>query len=79
MRISVRFFASFRELAGLSQVELEVPYGSTTDNLRQLLLERFPSFQRGPMLMAVNAEFADPEQVLQNGDEVALFPPLSGG
>ncbi|HEX77395.1 MAG TPA: molybdopterin converting factor subunit 1 [Dehalococcoidia bacterium] len=79
MKIRVRFFAGLRELAGHRQIELEVPPATTVASLRELVGDRFPGLKRAPAQVAVNAEFAPPEQVLQAGDEVALLPPMSGG
>ena len=79
MKIRVRFFASFRELVGHSQLELELASSTTVSQLRELINRRFPSLENASGRVAVNTQFAEPGQVLQEGDEVALLPPLSGG
>jgi molybdopterin synthase catalytic subunit len=76
MHVRVRLFAGLRERAGAADVELELPEGARVgDALAEL---------RGltddlPVVMAVNHEYAEAEQVLYAGDELALIPPVSGG
>ena len=73
MTVVVRLFAGLRERAGWSQRELDV--GSVA--------EVWPALELGDepegLLYAVNREYADREQELHDGDEVALIPPVSGG
>jgi MoaE-MoaD fusion protein len=74
MVVQVRLFAGLRELAGWSERELE---GVST------VADVWPALGLGDepagLLYAVNHEYADREQSLADGDEVALIPPVSGG
>ncbi|MFQ5860428.1 MAG: molybdopterin converting factor subunit 1 [Dehalococcoidia bacterium] len=81
MKIKVYLFAAYRELAGQREVELDLEPGSTVAALTGELRRRFPRLapSTAPIVAAVNAEYAEPHQVLQEGDEVALIPPVSGG
>jgi len=83
VRVKVRLFASFREAAGRSEVELELDEGCAVRDLITLLSEVIPGlsekFDRGDALVAVNGAFAKPDKVLTDGDVVAVFPPVSGG
>ena len=80
MRVAVRFFAMFRERAGVSHTEVELPDGSSPAQLLERLRTQFPSLpSESPVLMAVNSEYVSEEAVLQDGDEVAFIPPVSGG
>ncbi len=80
MRIAVRFFAMFRERAGVSHTEVELPDGASPAQLLAHLRSLFPSLPSdSPVLMAVNSEYVSEEAVLQDGDEVAFIPPVSGG
>ena len=73
MTVVVRLFAGLRERAGWSQRELDVAS----------VAEVWPALELGDepegLLYAVNREYADRGQELQDGDEVALIPPVSGG
>jgi len=74
MRVTVRLFAGLRERAGYGERELE-DVGRVGDV--------WPRLQLGPepagLLYAVNREYSAPERELQDGDEVAVIPPVSGG
>jgi molybdopterin converting factor subunit 1 len=83
--VTILYFAWLRERTGLSQEELPLPPGvRTVTDLMAFLAERGPRhaevFQgKRTVRCAVNQEFADPATDLQPGDEVAFFPPVTGG
>ena len=79
MKVTVRCFASVRELLGEGVFALEVPEGTTLEGVAQRLVARAPDLARLPFAWAVNREYADAQRVLRDGDEVALIPPISGG
>ena len=74
MGVHVRLFAGLREQAGWSERELE-GVARVRDVWPALSLGEEPE----GLLYAVNREYADPDQELRDGDEVALIPPVSGG
>ncbi len=77
----VHFYSYFKDLAGMAEVTENVPPGSTLDGLLAVLFARFPKLaaMRKSMLTAVGVEYQGTEYVLQEGDEVSLFPPVQGG
>ena len=79
--ITVKLFASYRELAGVGETTLPFPANGTLIDLLEAVFQHFPMLvgHRDTMLLAVNREFAEPGDRLQAGDEVALLPPVSGG
>ncbi|MSQ54956.1 MAG: molybdopterin converting factor subunit 1 [Betaproteobacteria bacterium] len=85
MKVTVLFFASLREQLGVAREELELPDGvGTVGALRQHLAARGGAWQStlaGPKLlrMAVNLDMAKPDAAIKTGDEVAFFPPVTGG
>jgi molybdopterin synthase catalytic subunit len=81
MQLDVRFFALYRERAGLSRLSLELPEGSTVADLSLEVRRLFPRLAppEVKLVVAVNAEYADPGLPLREGDEVCLIPPVSGG
>lgn len=81
MRVHVQFYSYFKELTGASEVEEEVPPGSTLGDLLRQLHERFPRLRdmARSTLVAVGVEYQPADYRLQAGDEVALFPPVQGG
>lgn len=79
VKVNVRCFAMVRELLGRERLELDLPEGSTLVTLKEHLAKQAPDLLRLPFVMAVNQEYAQADQVLAEGDEVALIPPISGG
>ena len=76
MEVTVRLFAMLRERAGKAEVTLELPQGARVEDA----LERLGGLADGlPLVMAVNREYAPADKVLDQGDELALIPPVSGG
>jgi molybdopterin synthase catalytic subunit len=73
MPVTVRLFAGLRDRAGWSQREVDAP--TVADIWHALELGDEPA----GLLYAVNKEYATPDRVLADGDEVALIPPVSGG
>ena len=84
MKITVRYFALLRERMGReSEVLTWDDAELTVGRLRRLLADRVPALgavlRGGAVLVAVNREYAAADTVLGDGDEVALFPPVTGG
>lgn len=81
MTIRVLLFASYREMAGLPEMRLDLPEGSRVRDLVILLRARgggLASLPEDPPV-AVNRSYVAPDTLLQEGDEVALLPPVAGG
>jgi molybdopterin synthase catalytic subunit len=81
MKIDVKLFAILRERAGTAGLTLELPSGATAAAAGAALAERFPALREhlGKVAYAVNRSYVPPGQVLSDGDELALIPPVSGG
>lgn len=79
-QISVLLFGITRDLTGQSSVTLPLAKGARISDLLDSLHVQFPDLGRiRSMMVAVNGEYAEPDQVLSPSDEVALIPPVSGG
>jgi len=80
LRIHVKYFASFRDMTGRREETMEVPDGITAEGLREHVKGLYEKMaDRDQVLVAVNGVFAPLETVVVEGDEVAFFPPVSGG
>jgi molybdopterin converting factor subunit 1 len=81
MRGTAKFFASLREAAGHSEIGWQLAEGATVQTLIAHLQKTLPGLKAwtDQAWIAVNRRYASAETVLQDGDEVALFPPVSGG
>lgn len=80
MTVTVLLFASYADLLGARSLDIELPTGAT---VRQLVerLASFPGADKLPPkpLVAVNQGYAKETQVLKQGDEIAVIPPVAGG
>lgn len=81
MKVSVLFFASAREAAGISSAIYEISDGSTTLDLANQLMNTYPKlkFEEDQISLAVNKKYCRSPIDLNDGDEIALLPPISGG
>ncbi|AEK73359.1 molybdopterin converting factor, subunit 1 [Thermococcus sp. 4557] len=88
MRVTVRYFARYRSLVGKGEEELEVPDGITVLELIELLKERHPVLRNevfaeeddlADVNVSRNGRYVRFDEVLRDGDTVAIFPPVSGG
>jgi len=76
MVVHVRLFAMLRERAGRDVLELDLPEGARVSDALQAVDDLAGGL---PLVLAVNRQYAPPEQPLAPGDELALIPPVSGG
>ena len=80
-KIRIRLFARLADVAGTRQAEVELGEGLTAGDAYRLLCRRFPEMEGlgGSLMYAVNAEYVSEDHPLQDGDELALIPPVRGG
>jgi molybdopterin synthase catalytic subunit len=81
VQVQLLFFASLADTIGSRRLTLDVPEDTTVERLLDRLTELHPGVEkyRPVLLTAVNQEYAGPGHGLGEGDEVAIFPPVSGG
>ena len=81
MRVTVRLFARLRDLAGSGELVRDVPGPATVQTVWNTLVAENPSLVQyeKTMSVAVNAEYARMGAPVNEGDEVAFLPPVSGG
>jgi molybdopterin converting factor subunit 1 len=79
--VDVLYFGVLKEFFGGERDRAELAEGATVDDLLELLRGRSPDDLPvwKSLAVAVNREYAGAAAVLQDGDEVALLPPVSGG
>ena len=76
----MKYFASFRDMTGKTEESLEVPEGITVEGLREHIKGLYVKMaRREQVLVAVNGVFVPLRTVVREGDDVAFFPPVSGG
>jgi molybdopterin synthase catalytic subunit len=81
MKIRVLFFGAARDVVDQNPLELSVAEPATVATAFQSLVTKFAGLERfgRSLLFAVNQEYATPDTTLQENDELAVFPPVSGG
>ena len=81
MRVTVHFFSYLKDLTGCAQTEAILEEGSQLGALHGNLMAKFPPLaaMKNSTLLAVGVDYQPREYVLQDGDEVSLFPPVQGG
>jgi len=77
----VLFFAQLKDVTGCDAIELALPSPPNGDGLWTALFKRFPALaaHRPNVRLAQNWEYAAPDAIFADNDEVALIPPVSGG
>ncbi len=81
MIVRVKLFAAVRQVAQQNEMMLELPAGSTINDVRHALAQRLPALAElaRHARFSIDRHYADPEMVISEGDEVACIPPVSGG
>ncbi|MEW6502452.1 MAG: molybdopterin converting factor subunit 1 [Chloroflexota bacterium] len=79
--VKVLFFAHLKELSGVEKEWIGLSQPLRVADLKHLLGQRYPLIHErlANVLVAINQQYASDEDVIQPGDEVAFFPPVSGG
>mgnify|MGYP000557193089 CR=1 FL=1 len=79
--VTIRLFASYREIIGKSSILMNVSKGALVSDLLTDLLEQYPQLagNSSKIVVAVNHEYQTNSYTLHTNDEVALIPPVSGG
>ncbi len=81
MNVTTLFFASYRDLVGVSSVSVELPHGASVSDLIGALRARGGAWESLPPspTVAVNQRYVRNDAPLAPNDEVALIPPVAGG
>lgn len=81
INVKVKLFAAYQEAYGVPELILQLPEGSTVATVRDRILQEHPELEqwRDVTRFGINLQFVEPDAVLQEGDEVVLIPPVSGG
>ena len=79
--IAVKLFAAYQEAYGVPELTLQLPPGTPVAVVRERLVAEHPELDKWRDLtrFGINLQFVEPDTILQDGDEVVLIPPVSGG
>jgi molybdopterin synthase catalytic subunit len=81
MILNIKLFATLKDRAGQNQIDVTIPSPATVQDLLDAVQVSYPLLAPSlpTVLVAINKNFAFPETIIDPDDEVALFPPVSGG
>jgi len=79
MNVTIKLFASFREMFQKDEMEFYVPENCTLLELNRLIGREYPEFEQVPGRWAVNLELKALDYRLKGDEEIAWIPPVSGG
>lgn len=81
IRITLKLFAAYQEAYQVPELHLDLPPNTTVAEVRDRLIQEHPHLAqwREVTRFGVNLQFVEASTLLQDGDEVVLIPPVSGG
>ena len=81
IHVRLLFFGAARDAVEDDAVDFVLRPGATASGALEDVLEKYPALRRfgRSLLFAVNQEYARGDRLIENGDELAVFPPVSGG
>jgi sulfur-carrier protein len=79
--VTVKLFAAYQDAYGVPELSLEMPTGATVEQVCDRLIVDRPELAAFKEItrFGVNLQFVEANMVVQNGDEIVLIPPVSGG
>jgi MoaD family protein len=81
VKVRTEFYSRLKEVVGAPALEISLPEKATVNDLFEQLKESYPQLQdfEKSMLFGVGVEFVDRNHVLNDGDVIAIMPPVQGG
>ncbi len=80
-KVLVKFFASARDTVGEKDLKMEIKKNSKVEDVMENLFEEYPDLQEmeDHLLISVNKDRTGKDEILKDGDEIAVMPPVTGG
>jgi len=81
MQLRVQFYSHLRDLAAISELQMELPDRAVVADLLEKLYEERPALRSADktILVAAGVEFVDRQYRLKPGDDISIMPPVQGG
>ena len=79
MKVKVLFFGATADIAGTRSIEIEVEDLATAGEAFNSVVREYPRLSSHELRLALNEQYAGGDEVLSEGDELAVFTPVSGG
>jgi sulfur-carrier protein len=79
--VTVKLFAAYQEACGVPEIKLEFLPETPVTAVLDIVLSKYPQLEpwRNITRFGINLKFVEPDTFMQNGDEIVLIPPVSGG
>ena len=81
MIVNISLFSMLRVIAGVNQVELELPDDCPVRELKTILLDKYPQLKMGmeSAIVAIDHSQSDDDSVIKPGMDISIIPPVAGG
>ena len=79
MNVTILFFGAIASAIGKRRIEVDLPDGSTADAVLAKVNSDFPALGNQKLLLSINQTYATDEEIVRDGDELAIFTAVSGG
>jgi molybdopterin converting factor small subunit len=79
MKVQVLFFGATADAAGMREIEIDLADETRAEDAFRRIVGDFPRLENHSLLFAVNQEYARGDEIIRNGDELAVFTHVSGG
>ena len=79
MKVQVLFFGATADAVGNREIEIDLADRTRADDAFRRIVSDFPQLEKHSLLFAVNQEYASGDEVIREGDELAVFTHVSGG
>jgi len=79
--VLVKFFASARDIVGKKDIQMEIKKDCKVEDVMANIFEEYPELKEmeDQLLISVNKDRTDKKEILKDGDEIAVMPPVTGG
>ncbi len=79
MVAQVLFFGATADIAGMRNMEIDIGYETSAATVLKDISERFPTMSSHKLKLSINQEYAIGDEIIHDGDELAIFAAVSGG
>jgi molybdopterin synthase sulfur carrier subunit len=79
INVKVLFFGATADATGQREIELDLADETRVESAFQKIVARFPKLEKHSLLFAVNQTYASGDELIKDGDELAIFTHVSGG
>ncbi|HMT07594.1 MAG TPA: MoaD/ThiS family protein [Pyrinomonadaceae bacterium] len=79
IKLNILFFGATADIIGKRRIEIDLPIDTIASQILDKLISDFPSLSEHRLLYSVNQQYASGNEILADGDEIAIFTAVSGG